>query len=108
MNSYFSDWSRSEPSKRIPFTYNMLLNATYNYVPAYVHFKDQIRAVHFIGANKPWRVRDGKFVTQCDVHSSHLEYYQKWWHLHDKYVLDEVLQIYILFIRCSGSISLYL
>lgn len=90
LNSYFSEWPRSDASKRIPFIYNMLLNATYNYVPAYMKYKDDVKAVHFIGINKPWKVRDGKFVSQDNIHSSHLEYYSKWWQVHDKYLLKEV------------------
>lgn len=93
LNSFFSTWSTADASKRIPFTYNMLLNATYNYVPAYLHYKDQIRAVHFIGVNKPWRVRNGHFISECNIHNSHLEYFEKWWQLHDKHVLQEVLLI---------------
>ena len=68
----------------------MLLNATYNYVPAYMRFKNDIKAVHFIGANKPWKVREGKFVSRDNIHSSHLEFFERWWQIHDKYVLKEV------------------
>jgi glycogenin glucosyltransferase len=90
LNSFFSDWSKSDASHRIPFVYNMLLNATYNYVPAYMHFRQEVKAVHFIGVNKPWKVCQGKFQSLDNTHPSHLEFYQKWWQFHDKYILAEV------------------
>lgn len=69
--------------------YNLTFNACYSYLPAFERNKDQVRAVHFIGANKPWtfnRFSDGQVAPRGDGASVHLEYVQKWWILHDQFV----------------------
>lgn len=35
LNSYFSNWSTGESSRRLPFGYNMTTNVSYSYAPAY-------------------------------------------------------------------------
>lgn len=41
---------------RLPFIYNMTIpNYGYQYSPALTYFASQIRLVHFIGAEKPWK-----------------------------------------------------
>lgn len=54
LNSYFSDWSTSDSSRRLPFIYNMTTNVSYSYAPAFNQFKENVKIVHFIGAVKPW------------------------------------------------------
>lgn len=54
LNAFFNTWSTSESSRRLPFIYNMTTNASYSYAPAYKQFKETIKIVHFIGAQKPW------------------------------------------------------
>ncbi|KAG9007282.1 glycogenin glucosyltransferase [Tulasnella sp. JGI-2019a] len=44
-----SDWNR------LSFTYNTTPTAAYTYAPAYERFGKEINAIHFIGANKPWK-----------------------------------------------------
>ncbi|KAG7452346.1 uncharacterized protein BT62DRAFT_916022 [Guyanagaster necrorhizus] len=39
---------------RLSFTYNTTPTAAYTYAPAYERFGSQIKAIHFIGPNKPW------------------------------------------------------
>ncbi|KAF2395534.1 nucleotide-diphospho-sugar transferase, partial [Trichodelitschia bisporula] len=39
---------------RLSFTYNTTPNAQYQWEPAYRHYKDSIKMVHFIGRPKPW------------------------------------------------------
>lgn len=41
--------------KRIPFTFNTTPSASYQYLPAYNFFKDDIKVVHFAGHTKPWK-----------------------------------------------------
>ncbi|KAG8824782.1 glycogenin glucosyltransferase [Serendipita sp. 401] len=43
-----SDWNR------LSFVYNTTPTAAYTYAPAYERFGAAIRAIHFIGQNKPW------------------------------------------------------
>ncbi|KAG8987716.1 glycogenin glucosyltransferase, partial [Tulasnella sp. 427] len=40
---------------RLSFTYNTTPTAAYTYAPAYERFGSEIRAIHFIGKNKPWK-----------------------------------------------------
>ncbi|KAF9040456.1 nucleotide-diphospho-sugar transferase [Hymenopellis radicata] len=42
------DWNR------LSFTYNTTPTAAYTYAPAYERFGSDIKAIHFIGPNKPW------------------------------------------------------
>lgn len=67
LNSYFCNWSTGSDGKtaRLPFGYNVTPSTLYSYLPAFNHFKDQIRVVHFIGLNKPWKLNrnyDGSLV----------------------------------------------
>ena len=70
---------------RLPFTYNCTLNSNYEYLPALIRFKDQIKVFHFIGLNKPWKnfnlCFDNNFAKIFESKSSNdLEnLYEKWW-----------------------------
>ncbi|CCH61065.1 hypothetical protein TBLA_0D05740 [Henningerozyma blattae CBS 6284] len=54
----------------IPFLYNMTIpNSGYQYTPALNYFENDIKLVHFIGSNKPWKnwspqsnSNDNKFI----------------------------------------------
>lgn len=49
LNEYFAGkW------KRIPFTHNVTVNGGYQYLPAFRHFQQDIRILHYIGPQKPW------------------------------------------------------
>lgn len=54
LNAYFSDWSVSDSSRRLPFVYNMAANVTYSYLPAFKRFGQNVKVCHFLGALKPW------------------------------------------------------
>lgn len=88
LNSFFSDWSVGPSSKRIPFTYNLTINASYSYAPAFSRFKNDVKVVHFIGAQKPWtyyRLSDGSIVPRGNGSDNvNLEYIQIWWSIFDK------------------------
>lgn len=58
--------------QRVPFLYNVTVNTTYEYLPAYQRFKDEVKVLHFIGPNKPW---------QLDRSSS--PEIAKWWKVYD-------------------------
>jgi glycogenin len=93
LNAYFSDWSIGPSSRRIPFTYNLTINASYSYAPAYARFKNDVKVVHFIGTQKPWtyyRLSDGSVIPRgigSDPNISNgggnLEYVQMWWSVYD-------------------------
>eukprot|EP00038_Savillea_parva_P006728 m.165490 g.165490 ORF g.165490 m.165490 type:complete len:331 (+) comp12567_c0_seq1:53-1045(+) len=54
LNTFFSSWATDDAAHRLPFGYNMTTNAAYTYAPALARFKDSVKIVHFIGADKPW------------------------------------------------------
>jgi glycogenin glucosyltransferase len=66
---------------RISFTYNVTPSAHYQYMPAYLHFKDKISLVHFIGAGKPWA--QGRVTGAQD--GPHTELVSKWWAVFDRH-----------------------
>lgn len=90
LNSYFHDWSTGPSSRRIPFTYNLTINASYSYAPAYARFKNDVKVVHFIGKQKPWtyyRLDDGSLLSRgesANSGASLMEYLQFWWNIHDR------------------------
>ena len=113
LNAYFSDWSVGPSSRRIPFTYNLTINASYSYAPAYARFKNDVKVVHFIGTQKPWtyyRLSDGSVVprgtmgSDSSVTGGNLDYVQMWWSVYDN--LSKSLQTNnSLSFMPSGSIS---
>lgn len=82
LNSYFNTWSTGDSSRRIPFGYNMTTNVSYSYAPAYRQFKDSVKIVHFIGANKPWKntydMNTNRIEDAGPYESEHLA---QWWSL---------------------------
>lgn len=54
LNTFFSSWSVSAASHRLPFIYNMAANVTYSYLPAFKKFGQDVKVCHFLGALKPW------------------------------------------------------
>lgn len=81
LNAYFSSWSTADSSRRIPFVYNMTTNVSYTYAPAYKNFKDTIKVVHFIGANKPWKQTFNLDTNSIEGNGTPYESHQlsQWW-----------------------------
>eukprot|EP00042_Codosiga_hollandica_P035013 m.254874 g.254874 ORF g.254874 m.254874 type:complete len:405 (+) comp54540_c1_seq5:1895-3109(+) len=77
LNQFFTTWV-SDPSRRLPFTYNMTSNASYGYRPAFARFKDDIKIVHFAGAQKPW-VGIPQSLRGTDAGAL----YERWWRLNE-------------------------
>lgn len=62
LNEYFTvDSPESRKWIKLPFIYNVTPSGQYQYEPAYQFFRDKIKLIHFIGAQKPWDSgRDGE------------------------------------------------
>lgn len=74
LNQYFENrW------QRLPFTYNVTPSASYQYTPAYQHFKDKVNIVHFIGSQKPW---SHSFTGPWHDSS---EFEVQWWNIYNTY-----------------------
>jgi glycogenin glucosyltransferase len=87
LNAFFSSWSTSAAEHRIPFTYNLTINAAYSYAPAFARFQKDVKVVHFIGAHKPWnfyRFADGGIVPRGDSTSVNLEFVHLWWRVREQ------------------------
>lgn len=64
---------------RLPFTFNVTPSASYQYTPAYQHFKNTVSVVHFIGQDKPWTYAlSGPFQNSS-------EFEVKWWNIYNKF-----------------------
>ncbi|KAJ1949843.1 glycogenin glucosyltransferase, partial [Linderina pennispora] len=89
LNAYFADWSRADPTRRLPFAFNTTSTSFYTYAPAFRRFSDDVRVVHFIGPNKPWtwlRAANGSIDARSATDNTELV--EKWWSVHDQYVSE--------------------
>jgi glycogenin glucosyltransferase len=76
LNQYY----QHKPWHRLSFTYNCTPNAEYQWEPAYRYHKSNIKAVHFIGKDKPWL--RGRGSHGDGVYS---ELVGKWWSVYDSH-----------------------
>lgn len=84
LNQYFADWSTGDSSKRLPFLYNTASTATYSYLPAFKHFSQNVKIIHFISETKPWVQHFNSVTKQVQSPSgfNHLQdFLQFWWDL---------------------------
>jgi len=88
LNEFFSDWSTSDMSRHLPFTYNTVSAAVYSYTPAFKRYGKDIKIVHFLGAVKPWHrhvnKETGKLVvlSSSNIQASVEIFTQMWWDLY--------------------------
>lgn len=92
LNSYFSDWSSADASKRLSFVYNMTTNVSYSYAPAFQNFRDKVKIVHFIGAQKPWYY---SYDLERQTVLGNVQHYENdhlnvWWRQFVQHVLDKL------------------
>ncbi|XP_063616923.1 mucin-2-like isoform X2 [Cydia splendana] len=81
LNSFFSDWARSDINKHLPFLYNVTSAAFYSYLPALKQYGQDLKIIHFIGAAKPW-LQPYDFETRSVSAPDHLQgLLQLWWDL---------------------------
>lgn len=89
LNDYFSDWSTSDISRHLPFTYNTVSSAVYSYTPAFNRYGKNIKIVHFLGAHKPWHHHfdksTGRVVLTGSSSRSETDgiFVQMWWDLYE-------------------------
>ncbi|XP_058166782.1 glycogenin-1 [Anopheles ziemanni] len=82
LNAYFSDWAHKDIQKHLPFIYNTSSVATYSYLPAFKHFGQNTKILHFIGVAKPWlqnfnsETRKVYVPSECQHLANFLQY---WW-----------------------------
>jgi len=89
LNLFFKDWANVDPSRRLPFTYNVVSQAFYSYLPAFLWFQKDIKVVHFIGAVKPWLHMYDRSTHRVQVQSDpghNASYLQMWWDIFMKEV----------------------
>jgi len=93
LNAFFKDWV-TDPSKRLPFTFNVAFAAAhfYSYLPAFVRFKDEIKVIHFLGAMKPWSFASdptsGHLVipSNLTLHALAVQFLELWWSIYNSAV----------------------
>jgi glycogenin glucosyltransferase len=81
LNTHFPNWNR------IPFAFNMTINSSYSYAPAFARYGSDVRVVHFIGANKPWTLQrnsDGSVMTGRAQHEASIAFLNAWWSVYDR------------------------
>jgi glycogenin glucosyltransferase len=80
LNEYYVN----RPWHRLSFTYNCTPSASYQYEPAYRHFRSGISLVHFIGKDKPWML--GKDVmSDTSASGVYNELLGRWWSVYDRH-----------------------
>uniref|UniRef100_A0A914CKX8 glycogenin glucosyltransferase n=1 Tax=Acrobeloides nanus TaxID=290746 RepID=A0A914CKX8_9BILA len=54
LNLFFSNWRELDARHRLPLIYNLCASVVYTYMAALKRHGDQVKIVHFLGAQKPW------------------------------------------------------
>lgn len=100
LNEFFNLQSQAFGTKwiKLPFVYNCTINSNYEYLPALIRFKIDIKVVHFIGQLKPWidkkLINSNKYPKIFNDDTSNL--FHKWWQIYDDLFNDQAQQIEIL------------
>ncbi|XP_015372491.1 PREDICTED: glycogenin-1-like, partial [Diuraphis noxia] len=89
LNMFFKEWSNTDISKHLSFTYNVVWSSTYSYLPALKQFGQHMKIVHFISSSKPWLQSfntETRLVTSTHGGSGLQELLQLWWDLFCRHV----------------------
>ncbi|KAL9918749.1 uncharacterized protein ACN427_000929 isoform 3-T3 [Glossina fuscipes fuscipes] len=84
LNQYFADWAYVDIHKHLPFVYNVTAYASYCYLPAFKHFKDKIKILHFAGKMKPWLMHynaQNKTPSVPSQYTHAADLIQLWWNI---------------------------
>jgi len=79
----FNEYYTNRPWHKLSFTYNCTPSASYQYEPAYRHFRSNINMVHFIGVDKPWKQGRGPMTGSGSA--VYKELLGKWWSVYDRH-----------------------
>ena len=93
LNMFFKEWSNTDISKHLSFTYNVVWSSTYSYLPALKQFGQNMKIVHFISSSKPWLQSfntETRLVTSTHGGSGLQELLQLWWDLFCRHVHPEL------------------
>lgn len=80
LNEFFNIASKGLNWIRLPFLYNVTFSQSYQYLPAFDRFFDDIKILHFIGQLKPW------MFGGYDIFNGY------WWDAFKKHYSPEVTQ----------------
>merc|ERR1719323_1099218 len=84
LNMYYHNWASTDIEKHLPFTYNVVSQAFYSYLPAFRHYGKNIKICHFIGRQKPWHHTFNMHTNRVEIQeeAGHCaEFLQQWWEL---------------------------
>merc|ERR1712227_839892 len=84
LNMYYHNWASADIEKHLPFTYNVVSQAFYSYLPAFRHYGKNIKICHFIGRQKPWHHTFNMHTNRVEIQeeAGHCaEFLQQWWEL---------------------------
>lgn len=84
LNQYFA----SRPWHRLSFAYNCTPSSSYQYEPAYRHFRSNISMTHFIGKAKPWQ--NGRSALSASDTGAYKELLGCWWSVYDRHYNSSV------------------
>uniref|UniRef100_A0A2H8U018 glycogenin glucosyltransferase n=1 Tax=Melanaphis sacchari TaxID=742174 RepID=A0A2H8U018_9HEMI len=93
LNMFFKEWSNTDISKHLSFTYNVIWSSTYSYLPALKQFGQNMKIIHFISSSKPWLQSfntETRLVTSTHGGSGLQELLQLWWDLFCRHVHPEL------------------
>lgn len=94
LNMYFNSWSAEDINKRLPFTYNVVSQAFYSYLPAFTFYGKDVKICHFIGAMKPWSYTYNTATHRVEGGDSgnDAHFLQLWWELFMSRVQPKLMQ----------------
>lgn len=80
LNEYFHEFHK------LSFMYNLELHRVYRlYMPAILHYRDDLKIAHFIGKDKPWNLKRGSPPCDDSTYSRfYAELVERWWVVYDK------------------------
>ncbi|CAB4254607.1 similar to Saccharomyces cerevisiae YJL137C GLG2 Self- glucosylating initiator of glycogen synthesis, also glucosylates n-dodecyl-beta-D-maltoside [Maudiozyma barnettii] len=91
LNQFFNQNCRDQTSnvnrewQVLSFLYNVTTpNTGYQCPPAMKYFNKDIKLIHFIGNNKPWRIN-------LHVDSENSNYAKEWYNVYEEYICDRIL-----------------
>ncbi|ODV83634.1 glycosyltransferase family 8 protein, partial [[Candida] arabinofermentans NRRL YB-2248] len=99
-----NDFFNGENWIRLPFIYNCTLSSNYEYFPALLKFISQVKTIHFIGSNKPWKSTNINTDYKLHVPNKGFKsFHELWWDVYKTTSLNELDYLDVL--RLSGHLQ---